>query len=412
MIDNAQRLLGLLAGSATNRASLATQLRGEYDANKDGSVDAGEFQRIFAEMLVDPAAAPAVAGRSSYPVHKTLFASTLYPSFSRNFAISAYQASEAVSGLDLNKDGKVSSAELDGTSTDHGVVLTSAQRADDLLALYDTAGKGTIELADITAAWTKDPTLGDPAHAQAAVTAWDQNGNGQITRNELIATYDAMDGADALLAVFDPGKTGVINIAAAAHIASTDFPDAAAKFASWDADGNGSLTRKELVSGLLTTSTPTPTPAPTDPALLAATLLAQYDSDGDGGISVDEFTAHAQDPDAEVSFAAWDTNQDSVLTLDELQTGIAQVQQAQAIVSQYDTAGKGYFDLADLRAAIDPATVADVAASAAEIMSFWDADGDGQVTTSEVISGIQVGGYVGGEQMNTGADATTPATPA
>jgi hypothetical protein len=71
---------------------------------------------------------------------------------------------------------------------------------------------------------------------------------------------------------------------------------------------------------------------------------------------------------------------------------------------QYDLGDKGYFDQADLEAALDPATVENVTERAHQIMSFWDANSDGKVTVDEVISGIAVGGYVGGEKLN--ADAT------
>jgi hypothetical protein len=47
-----------------------------------------------------------------------------------------------------------------------------------------------------------------------------------------------------------------------------------------------------------------------------------------------------------------------------------------------------------------------MATRAAQIMAFWDANGDGKVTVDEVIRGIEAGGYVGGEQLKTGSTAT------
>jgi Ca2+-binding EF-hand superfamily protein len=338
-------------------------------------------------------------------VHKTIFAETLYPSFSRNHAIAAYLAQEALDGLDRSGDGSVSVNELDGTWTPP----TAAQRADDLLAKYDKTNKGYIDLADIRAAWMADPSLGDVSKAQAAIDAFDQNIDGHVTRDELTAGYQAMDRADQLLAAFDPQQTGMIDLAAATSLAPGEFADARAKFADWDTNTDGKLTRQELIAGIETADAPAaPPPAPpkiptdSDPALLAATLLAQYDTDRSGGISLDEFKAHAQVNDPAATFAAWDTQADGELTLEELQTGIAQVQQAQSIVQQYDLAGKGYFDQADLEAALDPASVDNIADRAKQIMSFWDANGDGKVTVDEVISGIEVGGYVGGETLKAG----------
>ncbi len=407
-MDYAQRLVSLLSSAGSQRANVARAFADQADRNGNGTISGDEFQAVFATLQADPTRMPDLTG-SVATVHRTIFADTLYPSFSRNRGIAAYMAQEAVAGLDMNADGAISAAELAGTAT-QPVPPTSAERADDLLTRYDTAGKGYVDLVDIQAAWTKDPTLGDPAKAQAAIDAFDRDSNGKVTRDELKAGYDAMDQADAMLAIFDPKGTGAINLANAASISSADYPDAAATFARWDGDHNGQLTRPELIAGIEAdaaaaaaqkpTTPETPT-QPTDPALLAATLLAQYDSDASGGISAAEFASHAQVADATATFAAWDTNSDGELTLEELQTGIGQVQQAQAIVKQYDLAGKGYFDEADLAAALDPATVPDVAAQAHQIMSFWDANGDGQVSVAEVVSGIAVGGYVGGEQLKT-----------
>ncbi|MEN9708821.1 MAG: hypothetical protein RIQ68_1229 [Pseudomonadota bacterium] len=411
-MDYAQRLISLLNAAGSQRGAYARQLASGMDRNGNQSIDGAEFQHVFATLLADPTRMPEVTGAVG-SVHKTIFAETLYPSFSRNHAIAAYLAQEALDGLDRSGDGSVSVDELDGTWT----APTAAQRADDLLTKYDTANKGYINLADLQSAWTADPSLGDASKAQAAIDAFDQNADGHVTRDELTAGYDAMDRADQLLASFDPQQTGVIDLATAASLAPGEFADARAKFTDWDSDKDGKLTRQELIAGIeaadaqsVTPPAPPTIPTDSDPALLAATLLAQYDGDRSGGISLDEFKTHAQVADPAATFAAWDTQADGELTLEELQTGIAQVQQAQSIVQQYDLGGKGYFDQADLEAALDPATVDNVTDRAKQIMSFWDANGDGKVTVDEVISGIEVGGYVGGEKLK--ADPTNTATPA
>jgi Ca2+-binding EF-hand superfamily protein len=410
-MDYAQRLVSLLSNAGPQRVGYARALAAELDRNGDQSVDGAEFQHMFATLLADPARMPEVTGTVS-TVHKTIFAQTLYPSFSRNHAIAAYLAHEALDELDKSGDGEVSVAELDGSWTPPSVT----ERADALLAKYDTGNKGYIDLADIKAAWTADPSLGDASKAQAAIDAFDQNADGQVTHAELVSGYQAMDRADALLAAFDPQGTGSIDLAQATQVPSPDLAAAQAQFVHWDSDQDGKLTRAELIAGLEAAdlvaqpSGETPQqpviPSDADPALLAATLLAQYDNDRSGSISLDEFKNHVQVSDAAATFAAWDTQADGELTLDELQTGIAQVQQAEQIVSQYDTAKKGWFDASDLEAAIDPASVADVSARAQEIMSFWDANRDGKVTVDEVIRGIEAGGYVGGEQLKTDAAAT------
>ena len=136
--------------------------------------------------------------------------------------------------------------------------------------------------------------------------------------------------------------------------------------------------------------------------------MSQIDANTDGQINLGEFLNYAgsnpaMSADPVSTFNAWDTNSDGYLTLDEMQTGIQTIQQAQAIVSQYDTAGKGYFDVTDMEAALqsmDPTTApADIATQAQQIMGFWDANGDGQVTVQDVIQGVKSGGYVGGQQL-------------
>lgn len=273
-MDYAQRLTSLLTQAGSQRAEQARALSARVDANGDAQISGEEFQHLFATLLADPSRMPQVTGAVGL-VHRTLFADTLYPSFSRHHAVSAYLAQEAVAAFDVDQNDHVSLSELEG-------------------------------------------------HVQAPP------------------------------------------------------PDPV---------------------------TPT-TPNDVDPTLLAATLLAQYDSDLSGGISSDEFVTQAQVADPANTFAAWDVNSDGDLTLEELQSGIAQVQQAQNIIKQYDLTGKGYFDEADLIAALDPATVDDVAERAKQIMAFWDVNGDGQVGVAEVVSGIEAGGYVGGEQLKT---STTPA---
>jgi hypothetical protein len=96
------------------------------------------------------------------------------------------------------------------------------------------------------------------------------------------------------------------------------------------------------------------------------------------------------------------------LSADEINAGI--LKDAKAIMAQYDAASKGYFDQADLEAALDPATVDDVVDRAHQIMLFWDANGDGKVTVDEVISGIEVGGYVGGEKLKADGPAAQTST--
>ena len=102
-----------------------------------------------------------------------------------------------------------------------------------------------------------------------------------------------------------------------------------------------------------------------------------------------------------------------MVTLEELQNGAQQVLQARSIIAQYDLTNKGYFDAADLAAALGPDTNGTQADQIKQIMNFWDVDGNGQVSVAEVMSGIKAGGFVGGAQLNSDAPSTSaPSTSA
>ena len=413
MVDFAQRLLNVLSAAPMARSDFARRLAADYDANADKHIDAAEFRRIFAEVQIDPAAVPEIGAGGSFAARRTLFPQMLYPSFSRNFAHASYQAQAALGALDLDEDGAVSFAELEGTakpaSQTPQTPLTPEARADALLARYDREDKGYVIEADLVAAWTADPSLGDPARAALAIEMFDLDLDAKVTRAEAMAGYAAMDRADAILAIFDPLKHGFIDLALVGDIPAGDFADMREKFAGWDFDSNGSLSRQELIAGLQleaheaeNATDPAPSlPGDTDPALVAAMLMARHDTDRNGSFSQEEFVAAA----GEADFNAWDSDADGALTLEELQSGIAEIRQAETIVAQYDSAGKGWFDASDMAAAFDSASTENIAERVAQIMAFWDGNGDGKVSVAEVVAGVALGGFVGGEQLRPDADA-------
>lgn len=413
MVDFAQRLLNVLSAAPMARSDFARRLAADYDANSDAHLDPAEFRRMFAEVQIDPAAVPEIGEGGSFAVRRTLFPDMLYPSFSRNFALASYQAQAAIGALDADSDGAVSFAELEGTAgpppQTPQTPLTPEARADALLARYDREDKGYVVEADLVAAWTADPSLGDPARAALAIEMFDLDVDAKVTRAEAMAGYAAMDKADAILALFDPLKNGFIDLAVVGDIPAGDFADLTDKFAGWDFDGNGALSRQELIAGLQleaqeaeTIADPVPSPpGDTDPALVAAMLLARHDTDRNGSFSQEEFVAAA----GEADFSAWDSNADGALTLEELQSGIAEIRQAENIVAQYDSAGKGWFDASDMAAAFESASTENIAERVAQIMAFWDGDGDGRVGVAEVVAGVARGGFVGGEQLRPDPDA-------
>ena len=618
MSDIATNILAELKTS-TNKTATAQAVLSSFGASSTGSIGQADFQKVFAEVqLEQPAQSYSANAPTTFSTKRTIFECMLYPSYSTNYAAAQYQASEMLKSLDANSDGSVSLAELEaygaqttpattatgqGSSTGSGSTSTSSGSAtgstsatasastptfismslttvasvaetasattfaNTMLTTFDTAGNGYFTLNDVQSAYANDPALGDASQAQSvisqfdvngdgqvtkqelvtgyqqmdiasnllgaydpngagyidltsataqiagvspslaamlkswdsdnngqltnaelisgiqassmslsemsalvssvnasveaqtsmskydtankgyivaadltsassgnqssadltaaqnAIAAWDENGNGQVNLGEMINGQQVTDVANQILSQFDPGQQGYIDLSAAGVSAMSAAPNFVNLLKSWDADNNGELTQQEIMNGLQTSNVKYQIQAKqqnastsTDAASQAVSLLSAVDTNYDGQINLGEFLNFAGS-DASISsdpistFNAWDTNKDGYLTLDELQTGIQTIQQAQSIVSQYDTSGKGYFDAADLEAALSSAdptqSSTDVAAQAQQIMNFWDADANGKVTVQEVIQGVKSGGYVGGQQLVSSSSAST-----
>ena len=290
------------------------------------------------------------------------------------------------------------------------------------MAQFDATNKGYITATDLTNEWSSTNSTNDPATAQTAIAAWDENGDGQVNLGEMINGQQVTDLASQLLTEFDPTGQGYIDVTSAGATAMAGSPNLFNLIKSWDADNNGQVTQQEIMNGIQTSNANAQlqakrqnTSTATDAASQSVSIMSQVDSNYDGQISLGEFLTYAgSDPsiaaDPISTFNAWDTNQDGYLTLDELQTGIQNIQQAQSIVSQYDTANKGYFDINDLETALTSTNTttssSDIDTQAQQIMNFWDTNGDGKVTVQEVIQGVKSGGYVGGQQLTTTPAAT------
>jgi Ca2+-binding EF-hand superfamily protein len=277
--------------------------------------------------------------------------------------------------------------------------LTSDPTAQALsvLSKYDPHGKGYFDAADVAAVFAKDTSLGDPAKAADVIAAWDGNGDGQVTKDELINGFTTLNLADAIMAQFDPTGAGTIDLSTIGNNTTDAIPNAEATLTSWDSNKDGKLTRDDVIAGIrsLNNTSSTPAPSSQDPA----TLFSTYDTNGDGVISADELTANSSSPatqnsDAAGIMAAWDTNADGTISKQEFTDGFNLIKQATGIVSQYDLSGKGYFDQSDLQAAIDSNTANAAGPSAADLMAFWDANGDGKVTVPDVLAGLAQGGSV------------------
>ncbi len=419
MTDFAANIIAALTASSSDRARTAKTIIADVDRDGDGKLSGAEFQKVFAVLQrAEDLAGGKGAGRSPFSsagARPTIFDCTLYPSFSQNYAISQYQAAKVLSAFDKDNDKVITLDELSGVAasttpadgaggTDAGAVDPTSgsttpppppgERADALMAQYDAAKKGYVTVEDIAAAWIKDPTLGDLSQLANIAEAWDANADGKITRQEIVSIFTVMDNADAMLAQMgetpqgaEAGAERVINLAHVTDAQLTQIDMPRETLASWDANKDGALTRAELIDGLralAVQNAPTPTAAE-----YAQAMLAQFDANTDGALSLDEFEkAVATEMDAAAaknSFEGWDVNQDGSVSADELTSGVDAAQRAMQIMQGYDLDKKGYFTLADLQRVLDESADKNTRASAADIMAVWDLDGDGRVTTQEVV---------------------------
>jgi Ca2+-binding EF-hand superfamily protein len=177
---------------------------------------------------------------------------------------------------------------------------------------------------------------------------------------------------------------------------------------AWDANRDGALTRPELVEGLraLTLQQAPPTPGAQD---YARAMLANFDTDESGALGLDEFgqavAGSSMDASAvQDSFDAWDANHDGAIDAAELTRGVDAARRASDLMAGYDLTNKGSFDIADVQRVLDASPDQTGQATAAELMAVWDLDGDGQVTTQEVVSGLMLQ-----DQLKAEAAATSPA---
>ena len=268
---------------------------------------------------------------------------------------------------------------------------TPEQRADALMAEYDKTNKGYVTISDITSAWVNDPSLGDISQLGNTMEAWDSNADGQITRSELVSGFTIMDAADGLLIQLaqppaKPTDPVAIQLADVTDAQLQPLGVTRDQLTGWDTDKNGAVTREELMTGLRALSLAPPTAQD-----YAQAMLTNFDADKDGALNFDEFqkalAASALDAStAQSNFDAWDLNKDGLISKDELTTGIDIAQQATLTVAKYDRDNKGYFNLADLQAAIDASPDKATSATAEEMMAAWDTNGDGKVTAQDIIT--------------------------
>lgn len=123
------------------------------------------------------------------------------------------------------------------------------------------------------------------------------------------------------------------------------------------------------------------------------TSTTNYDTDGDGTISADEYEAAIKDmgvtdaDSVEDFFKEYDTNSDGELSMDELGLNNTDTSSKVETASVYDTDEDGSISADEYTAAVKKMGVTD-AASADDFFKEYDTNSDGELSLDEIMAGI------------------------
>lgn len=113
MTDFAILLLTELRSAGTKSSAVDQAVLSQFGASTTDVVSQAQFQKAFAEMLLEqPTQTNAALAPTTFNVKKTIFDCMLYPSYSTNYATAEYQVAEMIATLDKNGDGNVSLSEM------------------------------------------------------------------------------------------------------------------------------------------------------------------------------------------------------------------------------------------------------------------------------------------------------------
>jgi Ca2+-binding EF-hand superfamily protein len=288
------------------------------------------------------------------------------------------------------------------------------------MAVYDTTNQGYFTLDNVVAAWTKDPTLGDPTTASSVFQTLDLNNDGQITQSELVAGNFASNIADQFAALMTGAtQTTLTNngttlpLSTLDNVTQTLLPWTADTIKAWDTDGDGALSRQEIMKGALDMAqrvmatydvnntgqfTKTDVQSVLDNASnttqTADAVIKQWDANGDGNVTFQDVMAttlsylEGLTPD-KLTLPAQSTTITSQSTLTTAQTW------ASNVLSLFDTDKKGYITLTDIANLYAKQPSLGDVTQAADTLNQWDIDGDGQVTQAELAA------FNAGDQLKT-----------
>jgi len=335
-------------------------------------------------------------------------------------------AADLVARWDLKGDGQIDASEIAtvqltaiqanntpntpplGSTTAVAVLQSAKVEAASMLGQYDKTNKGFITQADLVTAFSNDPSLGDPAQAGPILAAFDLNGDGQLSQDELINGGQLQTLASQILSALDPKATETVKVTDVTAMTNSSLPFSAPTIAGWDGDGDGQISRAEVVLGIYKEVQNTiaqfdasgkgyftrsdvqnamATRPPADPAATADSVMSQWDVSGSGQVAPSDLLATLIANVTNTSAANATPAQVSVYTNAQAS--------ANAMLSSYDTMAKGYIDQTDIVAAClaDPA-LGDPS-QASSIISAWDANKNGHLTSNELVSGLIAGQIAG-----------------
>jgi Ca2+-binding EF-hand superfamily protein len=425
----------------------ASEMMTALDKNGDGAVTTAELQAYGGKSASSSATSSSPSTSSASTTSTTSSTSTTpAPSSSTPSTPPTPSTTSADAGAASTSNTSASSTAADATTGQNNAasqtsplpvvamsLATIASSAENLAAenfatqmmqQFDSTQKGYISLADIQSAYANNPSLGDPAQAQAVMSQWDSNNDGQITQQELISGFEQHDIASQMLATYDPQNNGYIDLKALPAAVAQTSSSFVALLSSWDSTGNGQLTQAEIMKGLAASSMSLANVSDlmgvVNAAVGAQKMMAQYDSSGQGYANLSDINAAltSANPSAASSALAtqaqnemnfYDVNGDGQITLGELINGTQIFNVASQLMAQFDPLNSGYIDVSATGMAAMSA-----ASGFAAVLKSWDSNQDGQLTQQEIVAGLQTSNlkFLVQSQAQAPSSATDPASQA
>lgn len=334
------------------------------------------------------------------------------------------QAAKAIfNEIDLNGDGLLTKTELMRTDLRAAIEANSPGLIQKALSLdfsrLDTNTKGALTIAEFKSGLGPLATKAEQDAAERLFEAIDANGDGLLDKTELmrgqlvtaLTTNSPANIAAALNANFsklDTTMNGRLSpaefLAGLGPLATKAEQDAAKKiFQSIDADGDGQISKLEVVRSQLKAAIEANSPALIQKALsLDFAKLDAVNANTKGALTITEFKAglgplatKAEQDAAELLFQSMDANGDGMLSALELMRGqlVAGLQAnspaliASALSANFamlDTSVNGLLDYKEFTAGLGPLATKREQEDARKLFESIDANGDGQISAQEL----------------------------